>query len=115
MSYKKTKQILAASLLAILLSASIAQAHAAIVWAYVENGQVFVEAFFANGSKIQNSRVVVIDANKDVIQEGMTDKEGKFHYKPKSLETQTIVVIASQSHTGDFELSAEDLAAINSK
>lgn len=112
MFIKQSKRIITIALLAIFLGATLASAHAAIVWAYVENGQVFVEGFFANGKKIQNSRVVILDASEKIIQEGETDIDGKFHYTPKSLKTQTIVVVASQSHTGNFELSEEELSAI---
>lgn len=86
--------------------------HAAIVWAYVENNQVNVEAFFANGAKIQKARVIVVDENGDSVLEGETDTDGRFAYKPIAKETQTIVVMAGESHVGDFELTPEDLAEI---
>jgi len=90
----------------------IVYGHAAIVWAYVENNQVNVEAFFANGAKIQNAQVVVVDENGDKVLEGKTDTEGKFAYKPVSKKTQTVVVMSGESHVGDFELTPEDLADI---
>ena len=86
--------------------------HAAIVWAYAENNMVHVEAFFANGTKIQNTRVIVVDENGDTVLEGKTDTEGKFSYKPVSKKAQTVVVTSGESHVGDFELTPEDLADI---
>lgn len=86
----------------------IASGHAAVVWAYVEKGKVYVEAFFPSGAKIQNARVVVVDATGKALLEGKTDKEGKFSYEPLSKNSQTIVVSAGESHMGDFEITAED-------
>ena len=97
---------------ALLLFSSQALAHAAIVWAYAENDRIFVEAFFANGTKIQNTKVIVVGENKEVLLEGKTDKEGKFSYLPTTRKRQTILVVAGESHLGDFELTEEDLADI---
>ncbi len=103
---------LAAAAAMLLLFSSQALAHAAIVWAYAENDRVFVEAFFANGTKIQNTKIVVIDENEKVLLEGKTDKEGKFNYRPTTNKKQIILVIAGESHLGDFELTEEDLSKI---
>ncbi len=92
--------------------AGLVYGHAAIVWAYVENNLVNVEAFFASGKKIQKARVIVVDEKGDTVLEGKTDIEGKFSYKPVSKNAQTIVVMAGESHVGDFELTPEDLADI---
>jgi len=105
---RKLPKITIFVLLALTLTATLAQAHATIVWAYVEKGQVFVEAFFATGSKVQNAKVVVVDENQKVLLEGKTDKEGKFHYTPKNHDKQTVVVIAGKGHMGNFELKPED-------
>ena len=89
--------------------------HAAIVWAYVKDNQVFVEAFYASGKKIQEARVVVVDKDSKTIREGNTDREGKFSYKPLSRDTQTIVVMAGESHVGDFELNSDELVDVSLK
>ena len=86
-----------------------ASAHAAIVWAYAEGDTIFVEAFFASGTKIQDTKVLVQDKNKKTLLEGKTDKEGKFSYKPVTTKTQTVVVVSGEDHIGDFELTEEDL------
>lgn len=99
------------ALLSLMLTCS-AFGHAAIVWAYVEGDKVFVEAFYASGKKLQNAKVVVADFNGKSILEGHTDTEGKFSYKPVSKDAQTIVVSAGESHVGDFELTADDLADV---
>ena len=93
----------------LLITVVQARAHAAIVWAYVDGDTVFVEAFYANGTKIQGTKVVVLDENKKVLLEGTTDKNGEFHYKPPVKKRQTVVVMAGESHIGDFELTEEDL------
>jgi len=104
--------ILLAATLMMFNWAGLVYGHAAIVWAYAENNQVHVEAFFANGTKIQNTRVVVVDENGDTVLEGKTDTEGKFSYKPVSKKAQTVVVTSGESHVGEFELTPEDLTDI---
>jgi len=101
--------------LILLLAASQAMAHAAIVWAYVEGGRVFVEAFFANGTKIQNTKVVVLNDQDEVLLEGLTDVDGKFSYTPPNKSKQIILVMAGDAHLGDFEISEEDLAEVKLK
>nr|MBF0222238.1 carboxypeptidase regulatory-like domain-containing protein [Desulfobulbaceae bacterium] len=95
-----------------LILACSAWGHAAIVWAYVEGEKVYVEAFYASGKKLQNAKVVVVDSSGKSLLEGTTDNEGKFSYRPVSKVTQTVVVSAGESHVGDFELTADDLAEI---
>ena len=110
----KKNQLLIVLAVALLMFswAGLVYGHAAIVWAYAENNQVHVEAFFASGKKIQNARVIIVDDKGDTVLEGKTDIEGKFSYKPVSKNTQTVVVTAGESHVGDFELTPEDLADI---
>lgn len=109
MSFYRTAILILASFFSIFLTTTYASAHAAIVWAYAEGDTIFVEAFFANGTKIQDTKVLVYDENKKMLTEGRTDKEGKFNYKAVTKETQTVVVVAGESHMGDFELTEEDL------
>ena len=55
----------------ILVAAStVAFAHAAVLWAYVENNHVYVEAFFMGGTKVKNGRIVVVDKEGKKLLEG---------------------------------------------
>lgn len=113
MNFQKQASRTTLVVLLLLLSAiGSAWGHAAIVWAYVENNMVYVEAFFPSGAKIQNATVLVIDAKGETLLEGKTDTEGKFSYKPTNRKSQTILIKAGESHVGDFELTDEDMAAI---
>lgn len=113
---KNRKSIVA--MMVVLLSlwlAGSAWAHAAIVWAYFEGGQVYVEAFYASGAKIQKAKVVVLNKEGKTIVEGQTDTEGKYAYTPHSKETQKVVVVAGESHVGDFELTPDDFVEVQEK
>ena len=115
MNYHKGLSSAILALFFLLFLVSSTWGHAAIVWAYVENNQVQVEAFYASGKKVQNAKVVVMGKDGKTHLEGKTDKEGKYSYVPVSKDSQTIVVIAGESHIGDFELSAEELVNVSLK
>ena len=115
MNLKKNTIIIAFWAVLLVGLVSSAWGHAAIVWAYVENNHVYVEAFYASGKKVQNAKVVVVDKNGKTLLEGKTDKEGKFSYVPVTKNSQSIVVVAGESHVGDFELSGEELIDVTLK
>lgn len=112
MNYRNYSLAAALALLLTLSTTMAAWGHAAIVWAYVDQNLVQVEAFFPNNAKIQNATVLVVDEQGKTIMEGKTDSAGKFSYQPTSKKPQTIIIKAGESHVGDFELTAEDLAEI---
>lgn len=91
------------------LLAAAAWAHNSVLWAYVENGKVFVEAFFSDGSKIKDGRIIVVDANGQKILEGKTDGEGKFSFTPPKQEKLTIVLLLDGGHRSEFVIEAEEV------
>ena len=110
---KKNNLLIQLAVIVMMFSwAGLVYAHAAIVWAYAENNMVHVEAFFANGTKIQNAQITVVDEKGEAVLKGKTNTEGMFSYKPVSKNTQTVVVTAGEAHVGDFELTPEDLVDI---
>ena len=50
----------------VLATSAVAFGHAAVLWAYVVNNHVYVEAFFMGGAKVKNGRfrVLVIGTKK---------------------------------------------------
>ena len=85
-----------------------AYAHAAVLWCYVENNRVYVEAFFMGGSKAQNTKIFVLDKEGNKVLEGVTDKEGKFDFAPPFQDDMTIVLKIDSGHGSDFQLTKQD-------
>jgi len=94
--------------LMILASAALAFAHAAVLWAYVENNHVYVEAFFMGGNKVKNGRIVVVDAKGKKLLEGKTDEEGNFDFAPPVMDDMTILLRLDKAHGSEFKIKKED-------
>jgi nickel transport protein len=100
--------LLLATTMLFLSLASSAFAHATTLWCYVENNQVYVEAFFMGGKKVQDAQVIVVNDKGEKMLEGKTDKEGKFNFKPSYQGDMTILLKVDQAHNADFELTKQD-------
>lgn len=97
----------------VLLACSVTVfAHKAILWAEVKDNQVHVEAYFSGGSKVKNARIVVMGADEQQLLEGKTDDNGQFNFSPPNRDDMTIVLILDEGHQDEFELKAEELAAV---
>ena len=105
---KKAAKSICISSLILLFFAYFAAAHSVILWAYVENGEVYVEAFTQKGTKIKDAQLMVIDKTGKTLYEGKTDAEGKFQFVPSVKEEMTIVMIIDHAHKTEFKLMAED-------
>ncbi len=105
---KRTLTIIILTALHLLFLFFIASAHSVILWAYVEKGEVYVEAFTQNGNKIKNAKLVVVDKSGNSLLEGKTDDEGKFNFDPPVKDEMTIVMVIDDSHKAEFKLMAED-------
>ncbi len=91
--------------LSILVSA---HAHSVVLWCYVENNSVHVEAFFMGGKKIQQGEIFVVDASGKKILEGKTDKQGLYQFKPPIKDDMTIVLRIDKGHSTEFKLTKQD-------
>lgn len=94
--------------LMVLAFAAVAFAHATVLWAYVENNQVYVEAFFMGGNKIKNTRIVVVDDKGKKLIEGKTDEQGKFDFAPPIIDNMTILLLIDKAHRSEFKIKKED-------
>ncbi len=99
--------LVATSLLFLAIAAS-AYAHATVLWSYVENNRVYVEAFFSGGAKAQGCKVFVLDKDGKKLLEGVTDKEGLWDFAPPMQDDMTIVVQVDSGHGSDFKLTKQD-------
>ena len=106
-SVKQLGFLCATGLLFLSIAAS-AYAHATVLWCYVENNRVYVEAFFMGGNKVQNGKIFVVDKDGKKLLEGTTDKQGLFNFEPPVQDDMTIVLKVDSGHGTDFKLTKQD-------
>ena len=94
--------------LVILAAAAIALAHSVVLWAYVENNHVYVEAFFSDGARVINGRIVVLDAEGKKLLEGTTDEQGNFDFDPPIRDDMTILLLIDAGHRAEFKIKKSD-------
>ena len=107
-SYRRRFGIAAATSLLVVFLAVTAYAHAAVLWCYVENDRVYVEAFFMGGKKVQNAKIFVVDKAGKKVLEGVTDKQGLFNFTPPFQDDMTVVLKIDSGHGTDFQLTKQD-------
>ena len=105
---KRTLTIIILTALHLIFLFFIAYAHSVVLWAYVEKGKVYVEAFTQDGSKIKDAKLVVVGKSGNSLIEGKTDAEGKFNFDPPVKDEMTIVMVVDDAHKAEFKLMAED-------
>ncbi len=99
--------LLAAGILFLSLATNVF-AHAAVLWCYVEDDKVYVEAFFMGGKKVQNGKIYVIDKKGDKIIEAATDKQGLYNFVPPFKDDMKIILRLDSGHGTEFELTKQD-------
>ncbi len=97
-------------LLAIYLLPTVAYAHKVSVYAYAEDGKVFAEGYFSDGTRTRNSLIEVFDAKTgEKLLKGKTDNEGKFSFNIPKATSLKLVLHASMGHRNDYTLSAKEV------
>ena len=99
--------LLATGFIVLAITAS-AYAHSAVLWCYVENDRVYVEAFFMGGNKIQNGKIVIVDNSGKKLLDGMTNTQGLFDFVPPVRDDMTIVLKLDAGHSAEFKLTKQD-------
>jgi nickel transport protein len=98
-------------LLALGLGAAPASAHKVNLFAYVENGAIKGEGYFAGGDKAKDSPVVLQDAQGRELASTRTDSQGNFTLPaPSSPPPWRLVMPAGQGHQASLNLRAEDVS-----
>jgi len=94
----------------VILSPSHIDAHRVNVFAYAEDGKVYVEGYFMDGKGAGNSEVQVFDARSgEKLLALRTDKEGKASFDIPKMVPLRIVINAGSGHVNDYLLTMEDL------
>ena len=108
---KSCQRILALAILLISCGVLPALAHKINVFAYVEDGQVMTESYFADGRPVKQSRVKVYDSSDALLLEGKTDDQGLFNFPIPRVDTLTIEVREILGHRNTYTLGKTDIAA----
>lgn len=95
--------------LTLVLCAAPALAHKVSLFAYVENGVIKGEGYFAGGDKAKDCPVLLQDAQGRELASTRTDGQGGFSLPlPASPPPWKLVMPAGQGHQAGFTLRAED-------
>ncbi len=90
--------------------ANFSFAHGVKIFAYVEEGKVITESYFADGSPVKNGRVEIYTKEDKKILEGTTDDKGVFSFKiPSGVSELKVIVDAGMGHRASYKLKEEDL------
>lgn len=114
MAHDRAWDILTAAIIAATLffTPEVALAHKVGLYAYVEDGQIKGQAYFAGGGKAVNSPVAARDgAGKDLGQ-AVTDGQGRFSLPlPAGIAPPLrLTLLASQGHQASYEIAANELS-----
>ncbi len=88
----------------------VSYAHKVSVYAYAEDGKVFAEGYFVDGSKAKNSLIEVFDAHseKKLLELNTNDKgEASFHITETA--PLKLVITAGMGHKNDYTLSDKEV------
>lgn len=99
-------KVIAAAVL--VTTASVAHAHKLNLFTYVEGDKVFVDGYFADGTKARNSSVTVRNGAREIVIEGTTDEEGQFNFKLATPSDLHIVLNAGLGHQAEAVIAATE-------
>ncbi len=83
-------------------------AHSVLLWCYVENDRVYVEAFYSGSQVIKDGKITVVNSSGKKVFEGMTNEQGVLDFVPSVKEDMTIVLEVASGHTSEFKLNKQD-------
>jgi nickel transport protein len=105
----EVRKILLFSILLFFFSSCIGFAHSVSIFAWVEGDTIYTESYFADGTRVKNGKIEVLDSKGDVVHQGITDENGEYSFKIPEYDNLTLVLDASMGHRATFEISAEEL------
>ena len=108
MHISKTLPLLLA---AVLLLAGTAQAHKVNLFAYAQDGTVYVEGYFSDGTPVSDAQVQVLDSTGGKQVQGQTDAQGLFDASIPVVDDLTIVLHAGMGHRASFLLEKSRVEA----
>ncbi len=98
-------------LFALLTVSATVQAHKLNMFAYAEDGEIYVEAYFADGKRAKNSVIEVYDQQDQLLYSNTTNEEGAHQFTtPKKIELR-IVINAGMGHQTEYILPSSEFFA----
>ena len=88
-----------------------AQAHKAMLFAWVEGDIVYTESKFSGSRKVKNGTVRVYDLNGNLLLEGKTNHRGEFAFKVPQKSGLQIVLQAGMGHKAVWTIPVEEIEA----
>jgi nickel transport protein len=93
-----------------LLLPSLADAHKVSVYAYAEDGKIYAEGYFVDGSRAKNSLIEVLDGRSgEKLFEVRTDENGEASFDIPRIAPLRLVITAGMGHKNDYTLDEEEL------
>lgn len=96
----------------IFLSSFIApaDAHKVNIFAYAQDGKVYAEGYFVDGSKCKNSRVEVVDGKTgEILLDGKTDDNGQISFDIPRVSSLKLILHAGEGHQNEYVLYEEEV------
>ena len=85
-------------------------AHKVIVFAWIEDGQVYVEAGFGGKRPAKNCEIQASDHDGNIVYKGTTDDQGRHSFAiPKGFASDMVIELsAGPGHKGTWTLGADE-------
>lgn len=96
----------------IFLSSFIApaDAHKVNIFAYAQDGKVYAEGYFVDGSKCKNSVIEVVDGKTgEKLHEGRTDDNGQMSFGIPRVTSLKLILRAGEGHRNEYVVSEEEI------
>ncbi len=90
---------------------STAHAHKLNIFAFEEDGKIFVEGYFSSGIKPKGGKIVVLDHTGKVLFQGETDKEGGYIFAKPSANEYRIELDAGLGHKTALGMKAGEIVS----
>jgi cobalt/nickel transport system permease protein len=88
---------------------SQAYAHRVNLFAWYDGKMILAEGYFSSGNKAMNSTILVLDSGGKEVFHGMTDKQGKFSFKPPGNGKYCLVLKAGMGHRAEALVSVQGM------
>lgn len=111
MNYREPNYCVFVSLLFLFFSfPTVTEAHKVNIFAYAQEGEIFAEGYFVDGSKSRNSLIEVLDAKTgEKLFEGKTDENGQMSFPVPRVTSLKLVLRAGEGHQGEYVLKEDEI------
>lgn len=89
---------------------SVASAHKVSIYAYAEDGKIYAEGYFVDGSKAKNSIIEVFDLKSgEKLLETKTDNNGEASFDIPKTGALKLILTASMGHKNDYVVPENEI------